>query len=115
MRTQTIINSANVVVNDFNNFLEFSKEEKIGLSYEDIETTGTKQIVEAKSDNVAIFADTISKQNVATSDDQNRHETKSAPTSVFDDPIRKEPSLKIKKNHPSDLIIYNPSDSMITR
>ena len=40
---------------------------------------------------------------------------KSASTSVFDDLIRKEPSSRIRKNYPSDLIIGNPSDSMITR
>ena len=37
------------------------------------------------------------------------------PISVFDDPIRKEPPSKIEKNHPSDLIIGNPSDRMTTR
>ena len=74
-------------------FLEFSKEEEItSLSNENVETSGIEQITKAKFDNVATSTNTISEQNVATSDDQNRHETESTPTSVFDDPIRKEPS-----------------------
>ena len=106
----------NVVVDDFNDFLEFSKEEEItSFSDEIVETSSAEQITEAKYDNVATSVDTFSEQNVATSDDQNHHETESAATSMFDDPIKKEPSSRIRKNHPFDIIIGNPSDSMITR
>ena len=90
-------------------------EEIISLLDEIIETSSAKQIAKPKPDNVAAFVDTVLGQNVVTSGGQNCDETKNGPTSVFDDLIRKEPSSRIKKNHPSDLIIGNPSDSMITR
>ena len=73
---------------------EFSKEEEItSLSDENVETSGKEQIAKAKSDNVATSADTITEQNITTSDDHNCDGTESASTSVFDDPIRKKPSL----------------------
>ena len=31
------------------------------------------------------------------------------------DPIRKEPSSKVKKNHPSELIFGDPNEGMVTR
>ena len=34
---------------------------------------------------------------------------------VLTDPIRKESSSRIKKNHPSDLIIGDPNEGMVTR
>ena len=108
--------SANMVVDDFNDFFRvFKKEEITSLLDEIIETSSAEQIVEAKSDIVATYIDIVSGQNVATFGDQNGDETKRALISVFDDPIRRELSPKIKKNHPSYLIIVNPSDSMVTR
>ena len=74
MRTQTIIESANVVVDDFNDFSEFSKEEEIiSLLDENFKTSGAKQITKVKSDNVVTSVDTVLEQNVATLDYQNRH------------------------------------------
>ena len=66
MITQTTLKYANVVIDDLNDFSEFSKEKEIiSLSDENIETYGAK----TKSNNVATSVDTISEQNVATSDD----------------------------------------------
>ena len=43
MRTQTILEFANVVVDYFNNFLEFSKQEEItNLSDENVKTSGAE-------------------------------------------------------------------------
>ena len=98
MRKQTVMEFANVVVDYFNDFSEFSKGEEITNFFdENIQTSSIEQIAEAKFDNVATFADTALDQNVATSDDHNCHETEIAPTSDFDDPIRKEPSSRISK------------------
>ena len=60
IRTQTIMESANVVVDDFNDSSTFSKEKKITIfSNENVETFGAEQIVEAKSNNVATSVNTI--------------------------------------------------------
>ena len=31
------------------------------------------------------------------------------------DPVRKEPSSRVKKNHPSELILGDPNEGMVTR
>ena len=50
-----------MIVDDFNDFLEFSKEKDItNFLDENFETYGTEQIVDAKSDNVSTFADIVS-------------------------------------------------------
>ena len=47
-------------VDDFNDFLEFSKEEEItSFSYENVETSGAKQIDKANFDNAATYADIV--------------------------------------------------------
>ena len=47
--------------------------------------------------------------------DKNREEIESVITKVFIDPIRRKPSSRIKKNHPSNLIVGYPSESMVFR
>ena len=78
----------------------FTEEEISSLSNKAIEKSGANQNVKTKSDNIAMSTDIVSRENVATSSDQNGDdddETKSASTGVFDDPIRRQPSLRIKK------------------
>ena len=98
---------------------EFSKEDEItSLLDEVVEKSDADQNVETNSDNVATSVDTFSRENVATSSDQshdNNDETKSASTGMFSDLIKRQPSLGIKMNHPSNLIIGSPSDGMVTR
>ena len=54
MRTQTTMEYANIVIDDFNDFLKFSiKKEITSLSNETVEILGADQIAETKSDNVA--------------------------------------------------------------
>ena len=47
--------------------------------------------------------------------DQKQDEAKNVPIMIFRDPVRKEPSSTIKKNHPSDFIIGNPSKNVLTK
>ena len=100
-------------------FLEFSKEEEITSLFDEVdEKFGADQIVKTKLDNVITSVDTDSGEN--TSGDQNHigDEIKSAPTSVFDDPTKREPSSRInkkKKNHLSNFITGNPSESMVKK
>ena len=98
-----------MIVDDFNDFSEFSKEEEItSLLDKNVETSYAEQIAKAKSGNVATYVDIVLEKKMLQhlmTDDWNHHEIECAPTSVFDDPIRKEPSSRIRKNHPSELII----------
>ncbi|XP_062103341.1 uncharacterized protein LOC133814391 [Humulus lupulus] len=55
---------------------------------------------------------------VATTDDfpesSTEKETKQPPN-IITDPIQREPSSRVKKNHPNDLILGNMDESMVTR
>ncbi|PON92619.1 hypothetical protein TorRG33x02_114790, partial [Trema orientale] len=96
---------------DFPDFANYSKEDEIQSLIKDIVTdtyVATEPESIARSDNHATTLD----PNVTTSLEQ----TCSFEQTVdIQDPIQKEPSSRVKKNHPTDLIIGNLDDGMVTR
>ena len=67
------------------------------------------------ADNISIPTETVARTDVATAGDRKQNEAENVLTTIFKDPIKKELSYRIKKNHPRDLIIGNPSESVVTR
>ena len=127
MRTQTIMESVNVVIDDSCDFSEFSNEENISGLIEEIgDEIATDQSVVTpsktgsgpnKSVATATTPETGIVKPVATETIQevDSRKSKGKSMNVLIDPIRKEPSSRIKKNHPSDLIIGDPNEGMVTR
>ena len=116
MRTQTTMESANVVVDDFSDFVEYSKEDEIQNLMEDTDSDKnvTTQPEVATQSEGTIGSDnhvSTSKSNVTISSEQTSDEL------IVDirDPSQKVPSSRVKKNHPTDLIIGDLEDGKVTR
>ena len=116
MKTQTIMESTNIVIDDFSDFAEYSKEDEIQSL---IENTDSDKNVATQPDVATQHEGTIGSDNhisipksdVTTSSEQTSNE----PTVDIRDPVQKEPSSRVKKNHPTDLIIGDLEDGKVTR
>ena len=127
MRTQTAMESANVDVDDSYDFSEFSKEDVISSLIEEIgDETATDQLVATPNkigSSLSEFVATADKPEtgtvkpiaIETDQEVDSKKSKGVSTDVLIDPIRKEPSSRVKKNHPLDLIIEDPNKGMVTR
>ena len=101
--------SVNVVVNDTNDLFEFSKEELISSLIDDADEDQTVEIFDKSNAGPS--------DSVATETDQvvSSRKTKDDSKHILTDPIRKELSSMVKKNHPSKLILGDPNEGMVTR
>ncbi|ERM97925.1 hypothetical protein AMTR_s01778p00002700 [Amborella trichopoda] len=108
MRTQTVMESANVVVDDLKDLSEFSTEEQIEdlLEKPAAEEKEPDEATEAVS---RLLCRNLLLQKISTTK-ESEHSSNS-----ITDPIQREPSSRVKKNHPSDLILGNLDESMVTR
>ena len=109
MRTQTVMESANVVVDDFKDFSEYSTEEPISSLFE---ASGA-----ADPQNVATSTGAVeaTMENVAPSIEEPETSTMNEHRHSITDQIQREPSSRVKLNHPADLILGNLDESMVTR
>jgi len=114
MRSRSIMESSNVVFDDYKDLSEFSREEQI-TSFAD--TTGNE---ERNNDNLT--GDTQVTDGVATesateeSAEKEYHPENDVSTEVdIADPVRKMPSTRIQKNHPSKEIIGDLNEGIRTR
>ena len=102
-----------------NDFSEFSEEELISNLINDADEDQTIAIFEklsaGPSDCVAIETGTIDPIVTETDQAVSSRKTKDGSKDVLTDPIRKEPSSRVKKNHPSELILGDPNGGMVTR
>ena len=127
MRTQTILELANVVIDNSYDFSEFSKEENISSVIEEIgDEDAMNQLVatpskigSGPSKFVAIATTpelgTMKPVTAETVQERDSSKSKGKSMDVLIDPIRKEPSSRINKNHPSNMIIRDPNEGMVTR
>ena len=119
--------SINLVIDNSCDFSEFSKEDVISSLIEKTShKTARDQLVATpintrSSPNESIATadkpETGTVKLVATNSDQevNSRKSKGFSMDVLTDPIRKEPSSRVKKNNPLDLIIGDPNKGMVIR
>lgn len=123
MRTETFMESSNVVVDDHKDFSEFSKEIEIMSFVDGVSATFSdhdedEEIHVSETNHIKATTDTVvtveSEQNDRT---ENPIVTTDDPTPSFDinKQITREPSTRVQNNHPTDLIIGNLNDGMLTR
>ena len=113
MRTQTVMESANVVFDDTKDFSEFSTEKEIEEFIDKtLMSTPTPVVVADRlSDSSEPKPDIATSDSDDTTDDQ----VHSSSHEIITDNIQREPSTRVKKNHPADLILGNLDESMVTR
>ena len=92
-------------------FFEFSTEEEIDRF---IDESNEQSIGEPVHDH-AIGTSRPSVPTDPKSDETETEQTEKRFPSIISDEIQKEPSSRVKLNHPSDLILGDPKDSMVTR
>ena len=109
MRTQTVMESINVVVDDVRDFSEFSTEEEIDRFIDE----SNEQSIEEPVHAVETSRPSVS-TDPASADTETEQTEKRFPC-IISDVIQKEPSSRVKLNHPSELILGDPKDSMVTR
>ena len=119
--------STNVFIDDSCDFSEFPKENAISILIEETgDETATDQPVAtpnktwsgpSESNATTDLPETSTVKPIATKTNQevDSRKSKGVSTDVLTDPIRKEALSKIKKNHPSDLIIGDSNEGMVTR
>ena len=111
--TQTTMEYANIVIDGFNDFANFCKEEEIiSFTNKAVKECGLNQNVTMLVENVETTYD-----NVTTSLVQKHivNMVEIVPTTVFIHLTRKELFSKVKKNHLLDLIKDKINDGMFTR
>ncbi|XP_062104142.1 uncharacterized protein LOC133815302 [Humulus lupulus] len=99
MRTQTIIESANVVVDDGKDFSEFLTEDEIDKFIEESPDQSNVQ-----NDVSEIPSDATKTKTESSSSTFEQTETQ-MPKKTITDPIHREPSAMVKKNYPDILIL----------
>ena len=121
MRTQNIIEFVNGVINDYQDFANYSIEEEITNLLE------TPNVVTAAPEVRVIekgkFSEPFLKEKEPVEKDVSKETPENMKEKVsklqasmdLEDPIKKEPLSKVKKNHSSDLIIGNLDEQIITR
>ena len=116
--------STNVVIDDSCDFSKFSKQDVISsLIEENGDETFMDQPVETPSKTESGLNESVAtadKSKIGTvkpvaDQEVNSRKSKGVSTDVLTNPIRKELSSRIKKNHLSDLIIGDPNKGMVTR
>ena len=127
MRTQTVIESVTIVIDDYCNFSKFSKEDFISNLIKETGDEATMNQLVATPSNIGFgpseFVATADKPEigtvkpVATDGDLevNSRKSKCVSIDILTDPLRKELSSRVKKNHPSDLIIGDPNKGIVIR
>uniref|UniRef100_A0A803QCJ8 Hexosyltransferase n=1 Tax=Cannabis sativa TaxID=3483 RepID=A0A803QCJ8_CANSA len=107
MRTQTVLESANVVVDDFNFFLEFSTEVEID-SFLDTPL----EVANVDSDVVELNSAYANDESVAASNAGEPEPPISIHLNTITDSIQNESRTRVKLNHPKDLILGNFEENM---
>ena len=110
MRTQTVMESANVVIDDARDFSEFSTEEEIERFIDE----PTEKHEEACVSDTTVAMSGPSVPTNRESDETDSGQTEKKFPDIILDEVQKEPSIRVKLNHPADLILGNPEDSMVT-
>ena len=127
MRSQTVMETINIVVENFCDFSKFSKEDAISSLIDEagVEVARDQSVATPSntktgpSESVATTnkPETDSIKQVTTEDYQkvDSRNSNEISSDVLTDPIRKEPLSWVNKNHPSYLIIGDPNDGMIIK
>ncbi|XP_062119389.1 uncharacterized mitochondrial protein AtMg00810-like [Humulus lupulus] len=105
--------SADVVVDDDNNFSEFSIEDEIEKFLEE-------SLDQLKVQNYVLEISCVAKgtktQSLSyTSDTSTSEQAETQMPKTITNPIQREPSARVKKNHPTDLIMGDLEESIVTR
>ena len=111
MRTQTVMEFANMVVDDLKDFSEYSHEEEIDRLIDVQHHKEMADLIAQPSEATTATADVSNADSVETTTGQTEKEN----PVISSDSVQKEPSTRVKKNHPSDLILGNLEESMVTR
>ena len=98
-QTQTIIEFVNVVVDDANDFSEFSEEELISSLIDEKVVDQTDEIVDKSSASPNYSIATVEPVTTKTNQTDSLKKLKNVSKDVLTDPTRKEPSSRVKKNH----------------
>ncbi|KAL9436993.1 hypothetical protein AB3S75_022939 [Citrus x aurantiifolia] len=121
MRTQNIVESANVVIDDYQDFADYSIEEEITNLLETpnfVTTTHEVQVIEkGQSSEPPLKEKEPVEEDISKETPETVKEKVSKLQAIMDlqSPIRKEPSSRVKKNRPSELILGNLDEKMVTR
>ncbi|KAH9780167.1 hypothetical protein KPL71_007985 [Citrus sinensis] len=111
MRTQNIVESANVVIDNYQDFADYSIEEEITNLLETpnfVTTTHEVRVIEkGQSSEPPLKEKELVEEDTSKETLEIVKEKVSKLQAIMDlqDPIRKEPSSRVKKNRPSELIL----------
>ncbi|XP_062100176.1 uncharacterized protein LOC133806056 [Humulus lupulus] len=103
--------SANVVVDDLKNFSKYSHEEEIDRFIDAQHQTGTIGSMEGHYVATTFEKVGTEMESIAATSGQIEKDT----PIIITNSVQREPSTRVKKNHPSELILGNLEESMVTR
>jgi len=110
MRTQTIMESSNVVVDDMKDYSEFSKEKSIVSLTEETETKKNEPDESDEEGSVA------TEPRTDTPETGLQQTTEAEQTTIdITDPVHRTPGTRTLKNHPPETIIGDPNEGIRTR
>ncbi|KAH9780171.1 hypothetical protein KPL71_007985 [Citrus sinensis] len=121
MRTQNIVESANVVIDNYQDFADYSIEEEITNLLETpnfVTTTHEVRVIEkGQSSEPPLKEKELVEEDTSKETLEIVKEKVSKLQAIMDlqDPIRKEPSSRVKKNRPSELILVRNKDRLVAQ